>query len=671
MSSVDRLAKIIGQTASATTRMNTGLQSQAATVVDGSVDFVSVVDTGEVDEDGDPIMEERVTASLGVQEDGSVTLVTLDGPEPPVPSGVTAVGGIGSLSVTWDGTWVGDAAAYADHDHVAIHVAEKALVDAGTVVMPSNTTVAATIRPTEGGTVVVAGSPHVTYDVCAVAVSTAAKWSAPSTLVEATPTSVLDDTDLVAKIAAKPEFFEQDTAPTGDIPNNSWWLTVTAPQTLKRRIAGEWVVQQFDASQVVAAGTVIAGLLAAGSVTAGTIAAGAITADEIAAGAITAEKLTSGAVSADKIAAGAIDGMVITGPTIRTAASGERVQIDAAGLHGFDSAGVEKTTVGTDGVLHATGAEFAGGTITGSSFHQENSASLRSVDISAGQVELTGADGVTQGTLGLGYKGAWAPEVGPSVSQYELQLVSDRHLKLAAEDGSIAASANSLTADCSTDIDLRRIGDAIPYSGRIATSGTETYLEHDDATGARYFVRADDTGVDTQCVSSGGTILSRIFAAASGNVYLQGTPRLSPGTTTASANAYFAAAAGGYRVLAVSTSLRRHKKRIRDAEVTADHARSLRPRQWFDAGEMRTAGLDRTATAEECLAAGLKWIPGFVAEEVEAVSPLLCTYDEDGALAGVAYDRLAVALCARAEEAESRLAKIEARLAAIEGAVAQ
>lgn len=667
MSGMDKLARMIGGTTAATSRMNTGPQQQASTVIDGSLDFVSLVDTGEVDEDGDPILEERVTASLGVQEDGAVTLVTLDGPEPPIPAGVTAVGGIASIAVTWDGTWVDDGAPNFDHDHVAIHVAEKALVDAGTAVMPSNSTVAATIRPVEGGTVVVPGVPHTDYYVCAVSVTTAAKWSDPSELVEATPTSVLDDTELAARLANRPRFYTADLPPADPITEASWWLK--ADSTVWKYISGAWVQQEFSVTQSVGAGTVIAGILAAATATVEDISADTATIQTLYTNAFTAATAVVGNLEADQVKAGAIDGMVITGPTIRTAASGQRVQLDTTGLHGFDSIGTEKTTIGTDGKLTAEDVSISG------TFHQESADNSRSVIIDD-EIRLYGRDSGTGATIRMGYSGVYTPESPPPVTDYELQINAGKSIKVTA-GGPMEMSvydymkliAPTFTAIASTAVDIGYdpLGIGL-FVGRILANATNTFIEHDNLSDARALVVTNDTGADLRCVNSGGTTVSRVLADHNGNLYLLGTPRMQPVSTTSSANTYFGPSSGGYRALAVSSSLRKLKHRIRNATVTADQARALRPRQWFDKGEMKAAGLKSTATVDECLAAGLRWIPGFVAEEVEAVSPLLCTYNEEGALTGVAYDRLAVALCARAEEAEDRLSRIEARLDAIEKA---
>ncbi|MDO8107156.1 hypothetical protein Q6348_08095 [Isoptericola sp. b441] len=112
-------------------------------------------------------------------------------------------------------------------------------------------------------------------------------------------------------------------------------------------VTGDKIAAGAVTATAIAAGAILAGKLAAGAVTADKIAAGAVTATaigadavyagaiaagavgaaEIAAGAITAAKIAAGAITADKIAAGAIDGTTITGAIIRTAATGQRVQL--------------------------------------------------------------------------------------------------------------------------------------------------------------------------------------------------------------------------------------------------------------------------------------------------------------------------------------------------------
>lgn len=73
-------------------------------------------------------------------------------------------------------------------------------------------------------------------------------------------------------------------------------------------------------------------------------------------GAITADKLAANAVEADTIAAGAIDGKMITGATIRTSASGARVQMTSQGFYAYGPSNVETFSInGITGAVNMTG----------------------------------------------------------------------------------------------------------------------------------------------------------------------------------------------------------------------------------------------------------------------------------------------------------------------------
>jgi len=78
-------------------------------------------------------------------------------------------------------------------------------------------------------------------------------------------------------------------------------------------------------------------------------------------------QIPDGAVPGSKLAADAVDGRTITGSTLRTAASGKRVQIDSTnGLVSYNAAGAAVTQVRTsDGALIATGAQITGTLQTG------------------------------------------------------------------------------------------------------------------------------------------------------------------------------------------------------------------------------------------------------------------------------------------------------------------
>lgn len=85
-----------------------------------------------------------------------------------------------------------------------------------------------------------------------------------------------------------------------------------------------------------------------------------IQADDMEAEAIKAIHISAGAIIAGTIAVGALDGFMITGALIRTAASGQRVELDQNGLRTYNSAGqvqVEATTA-TNGELRGGQGKF-------------------------------------------------------------------------------------------------------------------------------------------------------------------------------------------------------------------------------------------------------------------------------------------------------------------------
>ena len=185
-----KLGRMIVALQSQAAKVGTAPQLPSSAIVDGTLDLVTLVDTGETDADGDPIFTEVVQAQLGTQEDGSQTLVVLEGPEPPAPTGGQVIAGPGSITVGWSGGFADDAPATLDHDYVAVHVAEKADVDGGSVVFPSNMTMMGTIRPLLGGQVTLARPAGVAYYVGLVSVTQANKWSTLSDVLTVTPLDV-------------------------------------------------------------------------------------------------------------------------------------------------------------------------------------------------------------------------------------------------------------------------------------------------------------------------------------------------------------------------------------------------------------------------------------------------------------------------------------------------
>lgn len=92
------------------------------------------------------------------------------------------------------------------------------------------------------------------------------------------------------------------------------------------------------------------------AITSPKILAGAITAGKIASLAVEAGHIAANAVEADTIAGGAIDGKIITGATVRTSATGARVQLDANGLYAYNASGSLTSSISAQtGAVDLTG----------------------------------------------------------------------------------------------------------------------------------------------------------------------------------------------------------------------------------------------------------------------------------------------------------------------------
>lgn len=208
--------------------------------------------------------------------------------------------------------------------------------------------------------------------------------------------------------------------------------------------------------------------------------------------------------------------------------------------------------------------------------------------------------------------------------------------------------------------------------------GVQPDLGYDTATTALHLANFSGTTQGLRCriYDSARKLLFQLNRDSAGDY--AAAPAFYTRTTTAAANV----AVGSSGELHRSTSLRDAKRAIEDApESWVERVWSLRPRTWFDRGDadLLADALDRQANGEEIewdevLAAPLRRIPGFVAEEVEEAGlEEFLIRDETGALTGLAYDRFSAALLVAMKDerekrlaAEARLDILEARLVALE-----
>jgi hypothetical protein len=141
---------------------------------------------------------------------------------------------------------------------------------------------------------------------------------------------VVGTTQIAADAITSPKI-AANTIVAGDIAAN----TITSNEIAANTIVAADIAAGAITAAEISSNTITAAQIASHTITATQIAAGTITATEIAANTITAAELAAGAVTAGKIAAGAIDGITITGTTVQTASSGNRMVMRDDGSAGI------------------------------------------------------------------------------------------------------------------------------------------------------------------------------------------------------------------------------------------------------------------------------------------------------------------------------------------------
>lgn len=433
-------------------------------------------------------------------------------------------------------------------------------------------------------------------------------------------------------------------------------------------LIGQVIAEANLGDNVVTARTILAG-----SVTTAALDALAVTADKVAANAITADKILAGAITGVKIAGDAIDGKVITGATIRTAASGQRVQIDSAGVRAYNAAGALVTSIALPGgTLSATGASISGainatsGTFSGNinlTGSIKTTSGSFSTEVSAGQVTSIGRGWTT--TLA----GALEMRVGSTMAAAIIPYAGGGAALLSQGNLEIGQSSPIVAITTTYGVALRATGDANgPYVNLPVTQ--RNYVPN-GATLA--FVTANQNG--TVATWQSGTATTPGDLTSSGRLIANTTMR-TIGFESTSASASCVMTTGGW--LQRSTSLAAAKVAVEDLVLDGIAVtRALRPRTWHDRGsaERLADGLDRQARGED-----VDWdelaveyperIPGFIAEEVAALNlPAgFATRDPDGNLSGLAYDRIPAIHTLAIQQLADLIDELTARLTALEGA---
>lgn len=179
---------------------------------------------------------------------------------------------------------------------------------------------------------------------------------------------------------------------------------------------------------------------------------GQIIAAKVAANAITANAIAANAITAAKIAATAIDGKTITGATVRTAASGQRVQLDTTGLRTFDASNAETSKLeASAGGLNLTGSLVSRAGVTGPRTTLDSGYIYIDNQDTAGSVLLTD---VAISRLGAGVPFAVGHDSNGADSPLQLYASGDNEIQMTGKvvaNGkpvpyAVAAGRSSITA---------------------------------------------------------------------------------------------------------------------------------------------------------------------------------------------------------------------------------
>lgn len=309
------------------------LERQVAAGSGFSHGHVSIEDAAVVEKDS----EGNVTTIIGKQWDGTHGAVTVGGPTPPAPTGLTVEPTPGGLTVGWSGEFVEDGVAPMDFARVEVHASTVAGY------LPDRSTVLVTFETPQGGRAFLPLPAGATQYVRLLTRATSGKGSPPTPAVAAEPLPAADvDIEEIVD-----EVISRIPAPDGTIiyatvePNEDGtgegdtWYRVDAGGNLVlgawRWDGDDWVEQKFGHQVVdsVTAGQITTGLLAAGvKITAGDPAGSRV---EIDAEGIRKYGPTNtidvDLASDQAVFSGTVVGSEIIGSTIRTALSGNRVEV--------------------------------------------------------------------------------------------------------------------------------------------------------------------------------------------------------------------------------------------------------------------------------------------------------------------------------------------------------
>lgn len=588
---------------------------------------------------GLPAGEEWEVRVRGHLADGTATdwsapapvTLPVDMVPPDLPSAPLVTGGFAGVTVKWDGRAASGRAMPADFARLIIWHSLSGV--AGTWVRKHSLFGPDEVLITD----LKAGQPHY---FAFTAVDETGNESGLSAIASAEMEILVDTADLEATLAtARAELDEVRAAlearrgtvpPTGPDTEGRVYYQVddtNTPVAVWRYTDGRWVPVPLEDAVFVRVSTdqLVAGMALIGGAL---IKNGAITADHITASESMSAKLgqflkvTAGMIQSNAFEGQTFTGGAFTGALFQTVSTPLRgVKMSSTGLRAWDDAG--KLTANIDG-----------------------------------------KNNLLSGVLRTSPEGEAGLIIDPQNAS------SRRPVLFFSPDGSTASSTAAIYTSPDWDLILR--GRSLPGGrARVIVLGGIEAREGGMLVSDGYGVASNGKGVFNGLEVAVGT--SDFFSAASfkDRSDHQGRMTLTSGDATASAaNMHI----DQYGVIRKSTSAARFKADQRDAEVP-DALLDLPVKTWIDRRSQQVMDdLDGvmgplTRTDAEDLDAARQAVArrgfGVIAEDVEKVDPRLATYDADGRVEGVAYDRFGPALIPIVRRQRDRIAELEKQVEAL------
>lgn len=423
-------------------------------------------------------------------------------------------------------------------------------------------------------------------------------------------------------------------------------------------------LRRMNGGELTVDGSVTTSMLAAGSVVTNTLAANAVTVDKMAANSVTTNALVAGSVTSVILSATAIDGKLITGATLRTAATGARVELNLSGLVAYDSSGNLKTSIPSNG-----GDNLLTGTVKTS--------------LTGARVEIAAA-GASGGVAR--FYSAYATETAPGTvstwvqgdapaSNAALYLASPKRdvytqctlvLQSSDADGAASAAFYVNRGDLqiiSTSTEAYKWGGINFWNSTVNVTPWAQIVR--EGAGARFHSASGETWITSVGAVRISPGASAYVTVPSGGLFLnaaythhEGGPLRLKDTWARGISSAAAVGIGSDGTLYHITSSKRYKLKIKDAPLDVAALREgLRPRVFFDRREYDENGKSTD---------GLQSHLGLIAEEVALIpglGNLIVPRDEQGRPNEVRYDRVAVALIPWLQDLERRTQKIEEKTA--------